>query len=162
MSLQRDYDVDITVRVVYPIALRIPGFFKKVNPHWPPYLMRDCARIAEMNDMPFIWPSPHPIVQDLATLDIATEQPYTYRLTRLGVAAQRLGRGLAFIHEVGRLTFGGVENWHEGDHLGNAAAAAGLDLAELNSAIAAAPATSTPSLSATNPPREQPVTGAYR
>ena len=140
VALQGDYDVDITVRPVYPIALRIPGFFKKVNPLWPPYLMRDCARIAEMNDMPFAWPSPDPIVQDLATLEIAAEQPYIHRLTRLGVAAARRGRGLAFIHEVGKLTFGGVKDWHEGDHLANAAAQAGLDLAELDSEIAGAPA----------------------
>ena len=140
VALQGDYDVDITVRPVYPIALRIPGFFKKVNPLWPPYLMRDCARIAEMNGMPFAWPSPDPIVQDLATLEIAAEQPYIHRLTRLGVAAVRRGRGLAFIHEVGKLTFGGVKDWHEGDHLANAAAQAGLDLAELDSEIAGAPA----------------------
>ena len=140
VALQGDYDVDITVRPVYPIALRIPGFFKKVNPLWPPYLMRDCARIAEMNGMPFAWPSPDPIVQDLATLEIAAEQPYIHRLTRLGVAAARRGRGLAFIHEMGKLTFGGVKDWHEGDHLANAAAQAGLDLAELDSEIAGAPA----------------------
>jgi 2-hydroxychromene-2-carboxylate isomerase len=140
VTLQGDYDVDITVRPVYPIALRIPGFFKKVNPLWPPYLMRDCARIAEMNGMPFAWPSPDPIVQDLATLEIAAEQPYIHRLTRLGVAAGRRGRGLAFIHEVGKLTFGGVKDWHEGDHLANATAQAGLDLSELDSEIAGAPA----------------------
>ena len=140
VALQDDYDVDITVRPVYPIALRIPSFFKKVNPLWPPYLMRDCARIAEMNDMPFAWPSPDPIVQDLATLEIAAEQPYIHRLTRLGVAAARRGRGLAFIHEVGQLTFGGVQDWHEGEHLANAAAQAGLDLAELDLEIAGAPA----------------------
>ncbi len=32
VEMQRDFDVEITVRPVYPIALRIPGFFKKVNP----------------------------------------------------------------------------------------------------------------------------------
>jgi len=140
VALQRVYDVDITVRPVYPIALRMPGFFKKVNPLWPPYLMRDCARIAEMHGLPFAWPSPDPIVQDLATLEVAAEQPYIHRLTRLGVAAQRAGHGLAFIAEVSKLTFGGVKNWHEGDHLAHAAAHAGLDLAALDAAISADPA----------------------
>jgi 2-hydroxychromene-2-carboxylate isomerase len=140
VELQRDYDVEISVRPVYPIALRIPGFFKKVNPLWPPYLMRDCGRIAEMHGVPFAWPSPDPVVQDLATMEVATEQPYIHRLTRLGVAAQRRGRGLDFIPEVGQLTFGGVKGWHEGDHLALAAERAGLDLAELDAAVGADPA----------------------
>jgi 2-hydroxychromene-2-carboxylate isomerase len=140
VELQRDYDVEISVRPVYPIALRIPGFFKKVNPLWPPYLMRDCSRIAEMHGIPFAWPSPDPVVQDLATMEVATEQPYIHRLTRLGVAAQRRGRGLDFIHEVGKLTFGRVKGWHEGDHLALAAERAGLDLAELDAAVGADPA----------------------
>jgi 2-hydroxychromene-2-carboxylate isomerase len=139
VAMQRDFDVDITVRPVYPIALRIPGFFKKVNPLWPPYLLRDCARIAEMNGLPFAWPWPDPIVQDLATMEIAAEQPYIHRLTRLGVAANRRGRGLAFIDEVSRLIFGGVKGWYEGDHLVRAATRAGLDLAELDAAITADP-----------------------
>ena len=45
--------------------------------------------------------------------------------------------GLAFIREVSHLIWSGtVDNWHEGDHLANAAARAGLDLAELDAAIA--------------------------
>lgn len=140
VALQREYDVEFAVRPVYPIALRIPGFFKKVNPLWPPYLLRDCARIAEMQGMPFAWPSPDPIVQDIATMEVAAEQPYIHRLTRLGVAARRHGRGLPFIHEVGALTFGGVKGWHEGEHLAGAAARAGLDLVELDAAITTDPA----------------------
>lgn len=135
VALQRDFDVQVTVRPVYPIALRIPGFFKKVNPLWPPYLLRDCARIAEMNGLPFAWPSPDPIVQDVATMEVASEQPYIHRLTRLGVVAQRRGRGLEFIHEVGKLTFGGVKGWHEGDHLARATERAGLDLVDLDATI---------------------------
>ena len=140
VELQRDYDLTIAVRPVYPIALRIPGFFKKVNPLWPPYLLSDCARIADMNGIPFAWPSPDPIVQDFANMEIAAEQPYIHRLTRLGVAASRRGRGLAFIDEVSRLIFGGVKGWHEGEHLAQAASRAGLDLAALDAAITADPA----------------------
>ncbi len=140
VELQREYDVEVTLRPVYPIALRIPGFFKKLNPLWLPYLLRDCARIAEMNGMPFAWPSPDPIVQDLATAEIAAEQPYIHCLTRMGVAAARLGHGLAFIHEVGKLTFGGVKSWHEGDHLARATERAGLDFDELTAAVSSNPA----------------------
>lgn len=134
-GLQRKYDLQITVRPVYPIAVRMPGFFKKVNPLWPPYLFNDCARLAEMLGQPFAWPDPDPIVQDLQTLEVAAEQPYIHRLTRLGVAASERGQGLAFIDEVSRLLFGGTKAWDQGKHLAGAAARAGLDLAELDAAI---------------------------
>jgi 2-hydroxychromene-2-carboxylate isomerase len=139
VEMQRDFDVAVAVRPVYPIAVRIPGFFKQVNPLWPPYLFKDCARIAEMNGLPFAWPVPDPIVQDFSTMEIAAEQPFIHRLTRLGVEANRRGRGLAFIEAVSRLTFGGVKGWNEGDHLARAAERAGLDLNELDAAIAADP-----------------------
>ena len=37
MELEREFDVKANVRLVYPIAVRIPGFFKQINPLWPPY-----------------------------------------------------------------------------------------------------------------------------
>ena len=94
VELARDYDLDVRVRVVLPIAVRLPGFFDRVNPLWPPYLMRDTTRIAEQLGMPYGWPYPDPIVQDYATREVAKEQPYIYRLTRLGVEAARRGRAL--------------------------------------------------------------------
>lgn len=138
-EIQRDYEVVVNVRPVYPIAVRAPGFFKKVNPLWPPYVLRDCARLAEMRGLPFAWPDPDPIVQNLETLEIAAEQPYIHRLTRLGVAAAETDHGVSFIDEVSRLLFGGTQGWDQGDHLVNAAARAGLDLAELEAAVASDP-----------------------
>ena len=41
------------IRPVLPIAVRIPGFFDRVNPLWPPYLLRDCMRIAEYHGIDF-------------------------------------------------------------------------------------------------------------
>ena len=137
VRLAAEYDVDVRVRIVLPLAVRIPGFFTTVNPLWPPYLLRDTMRIAEHEGIPYGWPRPDPIVQDWATREVAAEQPYIHRLSRLGVAAAERGRGLPFIAEVSRVIFGGdVENWHEGPHLADAAARAGLDLAALDVAIA--------------------------
>lgn len=134
------YDVDVRVRPVLPLAVRVADFFERVNPLWPPYLFRDVTRIAEYLGLPFAWPRPDPIVQDYATRTVAADQPYIHRLTRLGVAAVEVGRGLAFIGEVAPLIWGGTENWHEGAHLAGAAARAGLDLTTLDGAIAADPA----------------------
>ena len=136
VELHREYDLDVNVRPVLPIAVRIPGFFQTVNPLWPPYVLRDTMRIAEQLGIDYGWPSPDPIVQDFATREVAAEQPYIYRLTRLGVEAVRRGRGLPFIAEVSRLIWNGkVVGWHEGTHLAEATARAGLDLAELDAVV---------------------------
>lgn len=141
VALQKEYAFDLNVRIVFPIAVRIDGFFDRVNPLWPPYLMRDTYRIAQYYGIPYGWPQPDPIVQDMATRQVSKDQPYIYRLCRLGVEATRRGRGLPFITEVSRLIFGGdVVGWHEGSHLADATARAGLDLAELDAAILKDPA----------------------
>ena len=140
VRLAAEYDVDINVRPVLPIAVRIPGFFDTVNPLWPLYLLRDTKRIADYERMPYGWPRPDPIVQDPSTRKVAAEQPYIHRLTRLGVAACERGRGLPFVAEVSRVIWGGdVEGWHEGSHLADASARTGLELDELDRAIAADP-----------------------
>lgn len=135
IEFERDYDVKANVRPVYPIAIRIPGFFKQVNPMWPPYLLRDCSRIAEMLGMPFTWPSPDPIIMNMSTGEVANEQPYIHRLTRLGAAATALGKGLPFLAAASAVIFGGVRDWHLGGHLAGAADRAGLDLTRLDSEI---------------------------
>ncbi|MDF1685998.1 MAG: DsbA family protein [Parvibaculaceae bacterium] len=135
VQLEKDYDVTVNVRPVYPIAVRIKDFFKEVNPLWPPYLLKDTVRVAQMEGMDYAWPSPDPIVMDLASGVVPEEQPYIHRLTRLGVAAGEKGQALPFISEIGKLTFGGVKNWHEGEHIAQATARAGLDLAELDQLI---------------------------
>jgi len=140
VRLAADYLLNVRVRVVLPIAIRDPEFFTRVNPLWPPYLLRDTARIAEREGIPYGWPRPDPIVQEFPSRRIAAEQPYIHRLTRLGIEATRRGRGLPFIDEVSRVIWGGtVAGWHEGSHLADAARRAGLDLAELEAGVAADP-----------------------
>jgi len=137
VALERDYDVRCNVRVVYPIAVRQPEFFDKNDPLWLPYFMRDIFRCAEFLGLPFGWPSPDPVVMDMATRTYPKEQPYIYRLTQLAQAATDIDKGLAFLDEVSSLIFGGaVRDWHLGDHLTQAAARAGLDLTKLDAQIA--------------------------
>lgn len=140
-AMARDCAVDIALRPVYPLAIRQPDFFERNHPNWLQYTFLDMARVAQFHDIPFSLPRPDPIVQDVATRRIAPEQPYIRRITRLGQAAARRGRGLAFAHEAAQLIWGGAENWHEGDHLAGAAERAGLDLAELDREVAAEPET---------------------
>jgi 2-hydroxychromene-2-carboxylate isomerase len=137
-AIAREYDIAFDVRIVLPLAVRKPEFFRDVNPLWPPYVFRDTVRLAQMLGLDYAWPDPDPIVQDFATRKVAAEQPHIYRISRLGVEAARRGRGLAFIDEASRLIWGGkVRGWNTGDHLAGAAARAGLDLAAMEAAVAA-------------------------
>lgn len=139
-ALERDYDLTIHVKPVYPIAVRYGAFFERVHPLWIPYLMRDTMRIAEMLGLPYRWPRPDPVQIDPATRKARAEQPYIHRLTRLGCAAVEVGRGLPFLYEVSRTIWSGeTTDWHLGDHLAQASARAGVDLAALDKAIEANP-----------------------
>ncbi len=136
VELAERYELAIRVRPVLPIAVRLDGFFDRVNPLWPPYLLRDTARIAESLGLPYAWPRPDPIVQEFPSRKVAAEQPYIHRLTRLGALAAERGKGLAFIDRVSRLIFGGTAGWNEGTHLAEAAARAGCELAEMDATLA--------------------------
>lgn len=135
------YDIAPRMRFVLPIAVRIPGFFKSVNPLWPPYVLRDTVRIAQMNGTPYRWPRPDPIIMDIAAGEVAAEQPYIYRVTRLGVAAEQAGKGFAFARRAAHAIWSGeIDNWHEGEHLTRALGSAELDAAAMERAVAENPA----------------------
>ena len=138
LDIKERYAVDVNLRVVLPIALRNPDvLFKAGDKNKVRYIMLDWTRRAEFLGLPHQWPSPDPIVQELETMQIAEEQPYIYRLSELGVEAQRQGRGIEFAAQVSRMIWGGTRNWDQGDHLQRATEAAGLSLDEMESEIEA-------------------------
>ncbi len=137
-AVQKRYDAEARMRIVRPIAVRIPGFFQSVNPLWPPYLARDCRRIAEMNGIPYRWPRPDPIVQDRETRAVAKDQPYIMRVSRLGARAVEQGKGFAFVRAASHMMWSGeTDGWHEGGRLAACADAVGLDGARLEQEAAA-------------------------
>jgi 2-hydroxychromene-2-carboxylate isomerase len=136
MKMVADYDVAVNLRPVYPLAVRVPGFFKKTNPQFARYVVLDSIRVAQHENIPFRFPRPDPIVQDMSTLEVAAQQPHIHRLTRLGALAQTEGRSLGFTRAITRIMWDGtVKGWNEGDHLARAAEAAGFDLAAMDRAI---------------------------
>ncbi|MCB2082628.1 MAG: DsbA family protein [Sphingomonadaceae bacterium] len=136
-AMAEQHDLDIALRPVYPIAIRDPDILF-TNALQGRYIFIDAARSAQMQGIPYRWPRPDPVVQDLMTREVSAEQPHIYRLTRMGQLAQQRGKGLAFVDEVSKIIWSGeVDDWHEGDHLANAVARAGLDLAELDAAVEA-------------------------
>jgi 2-hydroxychromene-2-carboxylate isomerase len=139
-DMVKAYDVMVRLRPVYPIAVRIPNFFKTASPNFAKYIYLDSARVALHDGIPFRLPRPDPIVQNMTTLEIAVEQPYIYRLTRLGAAAQIEGRSLEFADAIAPVLWdGSTDGWNEGDHLVRAASRSGFDLHALDAAITADP-----------------------
>jgi 2-hydroxychromene-2-carboxylate isomerase len=139
MNFERDYHVRCNVKIVYPIAVRIPGFFKTLNPLYWPYFLRDIKRVADQEGLPFAWPKPDPIVIHMPSGEVPAYQPYIKRLTHLGVAAANHDKGLQFACELSTAIFGGTPGWDEGDHLSHASSRAGLVLTELDREIDADP-----------------------
>ena len=140
LQIHKKYDVEVNVRPVYPMAVRSPDFFKRVHPNYRRYHLMDSQRVAEYLGIPYRRPIPDPIIQDLETNEIAAEQPYIYRLTRLDMAAVLAGRGLAFLKHVSPLLWdGNVEGWDQGTGLAEALTRADLDLTALDRDITADP-----------------------
>ena len=137
LRLREDFDVVIPLRPVLPIAVRSKETLFTGDPRRARYIAMDAARRGAFLGMRIGMPSPDPIVQDMTTYEVAEEQPYIYRLTGLGVEAERRGKGIEFAYHVAHLIWGSEPGWNEGDRLAEAAAKAGLDLAEMDAAIAA-------------------------
>lgn len=139
LALEAAYDVVCVVRPVYPLAVRTPEFFEQQDPLWIRYFMVDVFREAAFQGLPFRWPRPDPVQQGPG--GYRSPQPYIHRLTHLGVAAAERGRGLAFLTAVSHTIWSGeIDDWHEGDHLAQAAGRVGLDFAGLAAAVDADPA----------------------
>ncbi len=138
LTLAEEYDVALNLRVVLPIAIRAKeALFDQSNRKPAIYIVMDSMRRAEFLGMPMHFPpQPDPVTQNYMTLEVADDQPLIFRLSSLGVEAQRRGKGIAFAKEVSDLIYGGTVGWDQGDHLSKAANAAGLDLDEMEQAIA--------------------------
>jgi hypothetical protein len=128
IALEAAFDIQASVKPVYPLAVRTPEFFESRDPLWFSYFAIDINREAAFLGMPMRWPRPDPVLMDFATRTYPKDQPHIHRLTHMGFAAAETGRGLDFLDEVSRVIWSGaVDNWHEGEHLANAAARACLD-----------------------------------
>jgi len=81
-KLVADYDLDVNLRPVYPLAVRVPGFFKRANPQFARYVVRDSSRVAQHENIPFAFLGP---IRCAGHDDARRRehQPYIHRLTGL-------------------------------------------------------------------------------
>ena len=135
--LREDFDVELNIRPVLPIAIRTKSTLFTTDRKPAMYIVMDSFRRAEFLGMKIAFPSPDPVVQDFETFVVSQDQPYIHRLTGLGVEAQRRGKGPELIFHVSHLIWGEEPGWDQGERLANAVAKAGLDLAEMEANLAA-------------------------
>lgn len=131
LRLREDFDVDVQLRPVLPIAIRTKSTLFTNDRKPAQYIIMDAFRRAEFLDMKIAFPSPDPVVQNLETFEVSAEQPHIFRLTGLGVEAAKRGKGLELAYHVSHLVWGDEPGWDQGDRLAQAVAKAGLDLSDL-------------------------------
>ena len=137
LKLKEKYDIEINFKVVYPIAIRMPEWFKGKNFFtFFFFKMIDMRLQAKKLGIPFTSKlKPDPIRQNIMTGKISSHQPYIFDICHLGQMAQMKGVGMEFAFEVSSLIFGGVENWNTDENLTEAAKKVGLDLNQLRESV---------------------------
>lgn len=144
VRLAETHDVAIALRPVMPLVFRYPDYMPSLPKPYGRYFERDVVRVAEYLGESLIGPDadPDPVAMDPATGKAKPEQPHIFRLTRLGVEAERQGKGLRFARAISRLIFDHEgRGWDQGGRLANALADAGFDLAAMDRAATDAAAT---------------------
>lgn len=124
--LQSNYNVDVTIRFLMPIAVRSTkggegkaGGMFGIN-YKVPDLMYDTVRQGKFLGVPFVYAVPDPVWQNLAPphegdyqyVHPPKKQPYIHWITRLGCYAALQGKSVEYISEVSYLIWSGeVDHW---------------------------------------------------
>jgi 2-hydroxychromene-2-carboxylate isomerase len=132
--INSNYNVDVTIKVIFPVAVRTPGMFgggmggteeahPKKGGRWYKWgdAVHDTARVGKYEGVPFRFAYPDPIVQNHWPLDdqgdewghIAPldKQPWIAWLVRLGAAAQLAGKSNEYVWAVSPLIWGGQSDY---------------------------------------------------
>jgi 2-hydroxychromene-2-carboxylate isomerase len=120
--LHSNYNVNINIRVIFPVAVRTRHESGKAGSgRW--YKMGDALhdthRTGKYEGVPFKYPYPDPIWQNEYPPESADnaihpleKQPYIGWLTRLGNYAELQGKGIHYVHAVSSLIWGGhADHW---------------------------------------------------
>ena len=150
LEMRQKYHVNVNLRIVYPIAIKDPGWFKaaKDMKFRLPYQDIDSFRTAAFRGVQMRYPDPDPVAQQAAKgspygkILPFEKQPDIQFLTRTAIAAAEMGKGWEYLNEVMRLVWNGQKRpWNADNyrHVRNAIKAAGIDADKLIAAVEANP-----------------------
>tara|TARA_B100001079_G_scaffold64209_1_gene54679 strand:- start:77 stop:715 length:639 start_codon:yes stop_codon:yes gene_type:complete len=132
IDLKTNHNLNINFKLVYPLAIRKPEFFKGKNfLTFFSHKMIDMRMVANRLDMPFFTPKPDPIKQSYLTGKISDQQPHIFNLCHLGQQAHLEGVGIELAFELSSLIFGTKSGWNEEHNMAQACSKVGLNLADL-------------------------------
>ncbi len=145
LKIREDYDVDLNLKVIWPIAIKDPDFFigiQKYMEYRVPYQDLDTTRSAAFNDVPYRYPDPDPVKQgpNFGPVLPMEQQDLIKLLTYTAVAATEMGKGWEYLDQVSRMMWNGsIRGWDKDDHLKNAIERAGIDGEKLIAEVKANP-----------------------
>ena len=135
IKLKNEYKVDVNFKIVYPIAIRLPEFFKNKNLIYFLSLKTDAKKKAKKLNMSLnLPPKPDPIKQNTVTGKISDHQPYIYDVCHMGQTMCNRGKGIEFAYELSKLIWN-VKNWNNDDLLEPLLGEFGEDLNEVRKSI---------------------------
>ena len=135
LKLKNDHYIDINFKIVYPLAIRMPEWFKNKNIFFFIPFIRDFKKKAKKLDMPLNMPiKPDPIRQNVLTGKISKNQPYIFEVCHMGQLMTNRGKGIEFAFELSTLIWS-VKNWNNDDLLKPLFEDFGEDLDEVRETI---------------------------
>ena len=135
LKLKNDHHIDINFKIVYPLAIRMPEWFKNKNIFFFIPFIKDFKKKAKKLDMPLNMPiKPDPIKQNTFTGKISSHQPYIFDICHMGQLMSNRGKGMEFAFEMSTLIWS-VKNWNKDDFLEPLFADFGEDLSEVRQSI---------------------------
>ena len=136
IMLKNKYDININFKLVYPIAIRMPEFFKRKNLFtYFGWKMIDMKFKARRLGMKMVFPMrPDPIQQEALTGKISDHQPYIFDICHFLQAVEK-DKQLDFALEVSKCIFGGVKDWHTDESLIGLTSKLGLNFHEIKERV---------------------------
>jgi 2-hydroxychromene-2-carboxylate isomerase len=136
IMLRNKYDININFKLVYPIAIRMPEFFKRKNLFtYFGWKMIDMKFKARRLGMKMVFPMrPDPIQQEALTGKISDHQPYIFDICHFLQAVEK-DKQLDFALEVSKCIFGGVKDWHTDESLIGLTSKLGLNFHEIKERV---------------------------
>lgn len=117
LKLKNKYNLDINFKVVYPIAIRMPEWFKGKDIRFFIPFIRDFTKKAKKLNMTLKMPiKPDPIRQNTLTGKISDYQPYIFEVCHMGQLMCNRGKGIEFAYELSTLIWS-KKNWNKDDFL---------------------------------------------